>query len=34
VTNVPTLSQWGMIATVAGLGLTGFIVLRRRAVRV
>jgi len=34
VTNVPTLSQWGMIATVAGLGLIGFIAVRRRAVRV
>ena len=34
VMNVPTLSQWGMIATVAGLGLIGFIAVRRRAVRV
>jgi len=33
VTNVPTLSEWGMIATVAGLGLIGFIVVRRRALR-
>ncbi len=34
VSNVPTLSEWGMIATVAGLGLIGFIAVRRRAVRI
>lgn len=28
--NVPTISQWGVIATVAGLALIGFVVLRRR----
>ena len=28
--NVPTMSEWGMIATVAGLGLIGFMVIRRR----
>ncbi|GJM14830.1 MAG: hypothetical protein DHS20C13_01570 [Thermodesulfobacteriota bacterium] len=33
VAAVPTLSEWGMIATVAGLGLIGFIVVRRRAIR-
>ena len=32
--NVPTLSEWGMIAAAAGLGLIGFLaVRRRRAVR-
>lgn len=30
VRNVPTISEWGMIATVAGLGVIGFIVLNRR----
>lgn len=33
VSTVPTLSEWGMIATVAGLGLIGFIVVRRRGLR-
>lgn len=28
--DVPTISEWGMIATVAGLGIIGFAVLRRR----
>jgi len=28
--NVPTMSEWGMIATVAALGLVSFMVLRRR----
>lgn len=33
--NIPTLSEWGMIAAAAGLGIVGvFFVLRRRAVRV
>ena len=27
---VPTMSEWGMIAIVAGLGLIGFIAVRRR----
>ena len=31
VSNIPTLSEWGMISAVLGLGLTGvFFVLRRR----
>lgn len=30
VRNVPTMSEWGLIATVAGLGIIGFIVVRRR----
>ena len=34
VANVPTLSEWGLIAMAAGLGLLSFIVVRRRAVRV
>jgi len=36
VTDVPTLSEWGMIAAAAGLGLVGvfFAVRRRRAVGV
>jgi hypothetical protein len=31
--NIPTLSEWGMIAAAVGLGLTGmwFAVRRRRA---
>ena len=29
-TNVPTLSQWGLIATAGLLGIIGFIVIRRR----
>ena len=28
--NVPTMSEWGMIATVAGLGIIGFMAIRRR----
>ena len=28
--NVPTMSEWGLMATVAGLGLIGYIVVRRR----
>ena len=28
--NVPTMSEWGLIATVAGLGIIGFIVINRR----
>lgn len=28
--DVPTMSEWGMIATVAALGLVSFMVLRRR----
>ena len=30
VRNVPTMSEWGLIATVAGLGIIGFIVINRR----
>ncbi len=30
IRNVPTMSEWGMIATVAGLGIIGFMVIRRR----
>jgi len=30
--QVPTLSEWGMIATALGLGIIGFIVARRRMV--
>lgn len=30
VRAVPTLSEWGMIATAGVLGLIGFIVIRRR----
>jgi len=30
VRNVPTLSQWGLIAMVAVLGIIGFMVIRRR----
>jgi len=32
VTNVPTLSEWGLIAMAAILGITGFMVMRRRNV--
>ena len=34
VSNIPTLSEWGMIAAAAGLGLVGiyFIIRRKRAV--
>ena len=28
--NVPTLSQWGLIATAGLLGFVGFVVVRRR----
>lgn len=28
--NVPTLSEWGLLATIAGLGVIGFIVIRSR----
>lgn len=28
--NVPTLSQWGLIATAGLLGIIGFIIIRRR----
>ncbi len=31
-TNVPTLSQWGLIAVAAVLGIVGFMVIRRRKV--
>ena len=30
--NVPTISQWGLIATAAILGIIGFIVIRRRQI--
>ena len=30
--NVPTLSEWGLIAMAAGLGILGFMVIRRRKV--
>ena len=35
VSNIPTLSEWGMIAAAAGLGLVGlfFAVRRRRLIR-
>ncbi|MCH7519918.1 MAG: IPTL-CTERM sorting domain-containing protein [Candidatus Dadabacteria bacterium] len=32
VINVPTLSEWGLIAIAAILGIVGFMVLRRRKV--
>ncbi len=32
VTNVPTLSEWGLIAMAGILGLVGFMVIRRRKV--
>ena len=28
--NVPTLSEWGLIATAGFLGIIGFVVIRRR----
>jgi hypothetical protein len=28
--NIPTLSEWGLIATAGILGIAGFLVLRRR----
>jgi hypothetical protein len=31
--NIPTLSQWGLIAAAVGLGLIGFIAYRRRAIK-
>jgi len=31
-TNVPTLSEWGLIAMAAVLGIVGFMVIRRRKV--
>jgi IPTL-CTERM motif len=30
VTDIPTLSEWGMIAMVGALGVIGAIVLRKR----
>ena len=33
VRNIPTLSQWGLVAAAVGLGLIGFIAYRRRAVK-
>lgn len=30
LTNIPTLSEWGLIAMVGILGMAGFFVLRRR----
>ncbi|MCK5392109.1 MAG: IPTL-CTERM sorting domain-containing protein [Deltaproteobacteria bacterium] len=30
VSTVPTLSQWGLIAMAAILGIVGFMVMRRR----
>lgn len=33
VTNVPTLSEWGMISMAAILGIVGFMVARRRTVK-
>ena len=30
VSNVPTLSEWGLIAMAAILGIVGFMVMRRR----
>ena len=32
-TGIPTLSEWGMIAAAAGLGLIGLFAVRRRMVR-
>lgn len=32
VSNIPTLSEWGMIAMAGILGMAGFIVIRRRKV--
>ncbi|TDJ03160.1 MAG: IPTL-CTERM sorting domain-containing protein, partial [Candidatus Dadabacteria bacterium] len=33
-TNIPTLSEWGLIAMagILGLGIIGFMVMRRRKV--
>lgn len=31
-TNIPTLSEWGLIAMAGILGIVGFIVMRRRKV--
>lgn len=30
ISNVPTLSQWGMIAMAGVLGIIGFMVMRRK----
>ncbi|MCH7519670.1 MAG: IPTL-CTERM sorting domain-containing protein [Candidatus Dadabacteria bacterium] len=30
--NIPTLSEWGLIAMAVILGIVGFMVLRRRKV--
>lgn len=30
ISNVPTLSQWGLIAMAGAIGIIGFIVMRRR----
>lgn len=30
--NVPTISEWGLIAMAAILGIVGFMVIRRRAI--
>ncbi len=32
VANVPTLSEWGLIAMASILGIVGFMVIRRRKV--
>ncbi len=32
VSNVPTLSEWGLIAMAGVLGIVGFMVMRRRKV--
>ncbi len=32
ISNVPTLSEWGLIAMAGILGLVGFMVIRRRKV--
>lgn len=32
ITNVPTLSEWGLIAMAGILGIAGFIVIRRRQI--
>ena len=31
--EIPTLSEWGLIAMAAILGIVGFMVIRRRKVR-
>ena len=30
ITGIPTLSEWGLIAMAAILGIVGFMVIRRR----